>query len=145
LQGRDAPFARPAATADEIPGRGHGRLHRCRTSGHSSDQGRSLHAPSRHLLGYPRRILDRDSVMSHARTRRPPAACFYAGLFPLFLLLAGCATGPKIFVNEAPDVDLSQYATYGFVDRPDTDAGDYASLLTLYLQRAVAAELDERG
>src|SRR5690606_10626871 len=38
-----------------------------------------------------------------------------------------------------------QYSTYGFMERPDTDAEDYASLLTLYLQRAVAAELDARG
>lgn len=81
--------------------------------------------------------------MSHAIARR--FAHHRASLLLLVLLLAGCATAPKVFVNEAPGVDLSRYATYGFVEEPDTDAGDYASLLTLYLQRAVTAELDARG
>lgn len=61
-------------------------------------------------------------------------------------LLAACSSGPKIFVNQAPDADLSAYKTYNYAEVLGTDnRGENRSILTNYLINAVDRELQGRG
>lgn len=73
-----------------------------------------------------------------------PMARGLAGL-GLTLLLAGCASGPSIFVNEDPGAAFSGYRTYGFAEPLGTDRPEYSSLLSQYLRTAAARELEARG
>lgn len=60
-------------------------------------------------------------------------------------LLAGCATGPRIFANEDPAAEFNRYRTYDFASPLGTDRAEYSSLLTEYLRQATARELEARG
>ncbi len=68
-----------------------------------------------------------------------------AALICSCLLLAGCATGPNIVVNENPTADFSQFKTYGFAQPLGTDRAEYSSLLSQYLTVAASREMDARG
>lgn len=61
------------------------------------------------------------------------------------LLLAGCASGPKIFTNEDPSADFGQFRTFGFQATLGTDNDKYASLASQYLKVATVRELEARG
>ena len=64
----------------------------------------------------------------------------------LLVGLAGCATGPKIFVNEDPSANFANYRTFGFPERLGTDDRDgYTSLLSQYLKAATTREMQARG
>ncbi len=62
-----------------------------------------------------------------------------------FLVTGGCATTPNTVVRSAPDVDFSQYSTFGFFDPLATDEAGYESLLSNFLKVATAQQLDQRG
>lgn len=65
---------------------------------------------------------------------------------PLALLLVGCASGPKVFVNQDPAADFGQYRTFGFPAKLGTDDREgYTSLLSQYLKEAATRELQARG
>jgi hypothetical protein len=66
-----------------------------------------------------------------------------AGL--LVLVLAGCATGPRIRAQVAPGENVAAYRTYGFFERLGTDDSTYASVLSLNLKAATSRELEARG
>lgn len=66
-------------------------------------------------------------------------------LIATVLLLAACASGPKVRVDQAANVNFSQYQTFGFMDELATDRHGYTSLVTQHLKTAVAAELTARG
>ena len=80
-------------------------------------------------------------------------ANFQASLFkkaPLLaasvVLLAGCATGPKIFTNESPIADFGSYNTYTFAEELGTDEGrDMRTLMSQYLIDEVSGQLESRG
>lgn len=59
--------------------------------------------------------------------------------------LAACATGPKLRSDKAPDANLSNYQTFGFMDSLATDRAGYTSLVTQHLKAAVTAEMTARG
>ena len=61
------------------------------------------------------------------------------------LLLAGCASGPKIYTNEDPTVDFGKYRTFGFQAQLGTDNDQYASLASQYLKAATVREMEARG
>jgi len=63
----------------------------------------------------------------------------------LTVLLAGCASQPKVFINQDPEADFSQYRTFGFQDQLGTDGDQYASLASSYLIAATAREMKSRG
>jgi opacity protein-like surface antigen len=64
----------------------------------------------------------------------------------LALLVAACASGPKVYTNRNPDVDLSQYRTFGYSGQLGTDrTGGQRSILSTNLIRATTAELEKRG
>ncbi len=72
-----------------------------------------------------------------------PFSIFIAGI--LALVFAGCASTPNTYSNAAPDVDFSQYSSFGFFDSLSTNRGDYESMETNFLKVAVAQQLDRRG
>lgn len=62
------------------------------------------------------------------------------------LLLGACASGPDVFTNQDPAADFSNYRTYDFEAKLGTDRDSGSrSLLSTYLTRAVARELEARG
>lgn len=60
-------------------------------------------------------------------------------------LIAGCASGPSIFVNADPTANFAAYRTYNFEVPLGTDKPGYSSLLSQYLRTATARELEARG
>lgn len=63
----------------------------------------------------------------------------------LMAVLAGCASKPKIFINQNPSADFGQYRTFGFQDQLGTDGDQYASLASGYLIAATVREMTARG
>lgn len=61
------------------------------------------------------------------------------------VLLTACASSPNTFSNADPDVDFSQYESFGFFSTLSTDNEQYQSLVSNFLKVAVAQELDLRG
>lgn len=61
------------------------------------------------------------------------------------LLLASCASTPNTFVNADPDIDFSQYRTFGYFPKLSTDKAQYESLVSSFLKVAVAQQLVARG
>lgn len=59
--------------------------------------------------------------------------------------LTACATGPKVRTDQAPDANLSNYQTFGFMSELATDRAGYTSLVTQHLKAAVTAEMTARG
>ena len=60
------------------------------------------------------------------------------------MVLTGCASGPKIYTNQDPSADFSQFKTYGYTQL-DTDKDRYGSLLSQYMMTAASRELEARG
>jgi hypothetical protein len=62
------------------------------------------------------------------------------------LLLAACASAPKIFVNQDPSADFSKYKTYNYEPVLGTDERKgYRSILSNYMVSAMDRELQGRG
>ena len=61
------------------------------------------------------------------------------------LALAGCSTGPAVRASVDASTDFGAYRTFGFVEQPGTDRGEYATLVTRALKATVAAEMERRG
>lgn len=65
--------------------------------------------------------------------------------FVALAALAGCASGPKIRVNQDPAVSMTQYRTFNYVEQLGTDRSGYESLVSTTLKDATTAELTKRG
>ena len=62
------------------------------------------------------------------------------------LFISACASGPKVFVNQNPDADFSNYKTFNFEQPLGTDNPDgYQSLFSKYLIAAATREMEARG
>ncbi len=61
------------------------------------------------------------------------------------LVTGGCVSTPNTLARSAPDVDFSQYSTFGFFDPLATDQEGYESILSNFLKVATAQQLDQRG
>ena len=62
------------------------------------------------------------------------------------VLLSACATGPRVFVNEAPGAQFDRYSTYAYAEKLGTDnMADVRSLMSQYLMIEVSGQLDSRG
>ena len=62
------------------------------------------------------------------------------------ILLTGCSSGPKIFVNENPAASFDQYATYNYEPQLGTDErAGYRSILSNYFISAIDREMQSRG
>lgn len=71
------------------------------------------------------------------------ATCMTTLLAAMFL--AGCASGPTIRVDQDDAADLSQYRTFGFYDRLETDKPRYSTITTTRLKEATIRELEKLG
>jgi hypothetical protein len=60
-------------------------------------------------------------------------------------LVASCASGPKLFVNEDPGADFGRYRTFAFSTPLGTDSPQYSSMLSTFLKDATRRELEARG
>lgn len=80
--------------------------------------------------------------MSSARSARP-LRLWLAALAAV--VLAGCASGPKLFVNEDPGADFASYRTFAFSTPLGTDSPQYSSMLSTFLKDATRRELEGRG
>lgn len=60
-------------------------------------------------------------------------------------LLAACASGPKIRVNQDQAADFGRYHTFGFPSETGTDRGGYSTLLTSYFKTSITREMEARG
>jgi len=69
----------------------------------------------------------------------------YSLLAASVLVLAACQTKPVISSQAAPQIDLTQYRTYAFMDRLSTDNAGYTSITTQLLKQAVEREMAARG
>lgn len=67
------------------------------------------------------------------------------GVIALVFALAGCATGPTIVTNSAPDFDLSRFQTFSFLNPLSTDNGNVRTLLSSELVDAARPELEATG
>ena len=61
------------------------------------------------------------------------------------LLLAGCATGPKVRSDAAANTNFSAYKTFSFMAEPATDKAGYATLVTQHFKDAISAEMTALG
>jgi uncharacterized lipoprotein YajG len=75
---------------------------------------------------------------------RPLAITLKLALVLAIIVLTGCASGPKIYANQDPSADFSQFKTYGYTQL-DTDTDRYGSLLSQYMKTAASRELEARG
>lgn len=60
-------------------------------------------------------------------------------------LFAGCASGPRIVTNSAPDFSLVNHQTFGFLQPLSTDQGNVRSLTSATLIDAATMELENAG
>ncbi len=63
----------------------------------------------------------------------------------LYVLLTSCSSGPKIIVNQDPQIDFSSYRTYAYAQPLSTDRGGVRSVLSGFLMAATTRELEARG
>ncbi len=61
------------------------------------------------------------------------------------LLISGCASGPTIVADKAPEADLSAYRTFAFFDHVTTDNTTYSTILTSHLKQTTRRELERLG
>ena len=67
------------------------------------------------------------------------------GSLLLILLLAGCASGPTIITNSAPDFNLADYRTFNFIQPLSSDRGNVRSIISTHLIDASTRELEFAG
>ena len=77
-------------------------------------------------------------MRSKFMTFRPIVALF-------LLLLAGCASGPRIHTSVAPGIDLTRYERFAFVEPLGTDRAGYASIISRQLSISTQRELELHG
>ena len=63
----------------------------------------------------------------------------------LGLLIAGCASGPKIYTNAHPQLDVRSYKTFSFANQLGTDQGHQRSIVSSHLMTATRQQLEARG
>lgn len=61
------------------------------------------------------------------------------------LVLAACATGPRIDTLQAPDTDYSRYQTFSYVSPLGTDRAGYASIISQQLVFSTRREMELRN
>ena len=61
------------------------------------------------------------------------------------LVVAGCASGPKVRSDAAANVNFSGFKTFAFMPEPATDKAGYATLVTQHFKDAISAEMTALG
>ena len=78
----------------------------------------------------------------HLTSSRRPGV---AALLVLSTWLAGCAGGPNVISNRAPDFDLANYRTFDFMQPLSTDNGSVRTITSTHLVAAATRELEMAG
>ncbi|MGI8560079.1 MAG: DUF4136 domain-containing protein [Luteimonas sp.] len=73
----------------------------------------------------------------------PTARWLFAAL--AVVLLAACATGPRVTAEADPRADFSQYRTWAFYSPLAVEKDGYATPATTRMREAVRAQMDARG
>jgi hypothetical protein len=63
----------------------------------------------------------------------------------LIALLAGCASGPQLRVDQDPSADLKAYKTFAFYEHAASDRAGYASIVTQRLRHSTREQLEKLG
>ena len=61
------------------------------------------------------------------------------------LWVLGCSSSPTISIQSSPDLQLSNYKTFGFYSPLSTDHSEYTSLLSQRLKKNTQAALEAKG
>lgn len=61
------------------------------------------------------------------------------------LLMAGCASGPKVRSDAAANINFTSYKTFSFMPEPATDNPAYSTLITQHFKDAITAEMMALG
>ncbi len=69
----------------------------------------------------------------------------YAMLAGAAILLAACASGPKIESDYDHTIDFSQYKTYGFFSPMGIENPNYSSIYGSIFRAAITREMENRG
>ena len=59
--------------------------------------------------------------------------------------VAGCASGPNIITNSAPDFNIADYRTFSYLQPLSSDRGNVRSLMSTHLINATTRELENAG
>lgn len=68
-----------------------------------------------------------------------------AGFVGIVAVMAGCASGPTIISNSAPDFNLASFRTFSFMNPLGTDRSGARTLLSQHLVDATTRELEMQG
>lgn len=80
--------------------------------------------------------------MSFTRSQR---ACGWLFGLCALLLLAGCATGPRVSAEADPRADFSRYRTFAFYSPLAIEKEGYTTLVSERMKAAVRAQMEARG
>lgn len=61
------------------------------------------------------------------------------------LMIAACATGPRVRTDMDPGADLSRYSSYGFHEPLAMEQSGYSTYLTDQIRSSIRREMDARG
>lgn len=67
------------------------------------------------------------------------------GILFVAAFLVGCANGPRIITNSAPDFNPADYQTFDFLQPLSSDRGNVRSLISTHLIEATTRELELAG
>lgn len=65
--------------------------------------------------------------------------------FAVLVLLAACATAPRIQAEADPGADFSRYRSYAFFEPLAMEQSGYSTYLTTRIRTAIQREMDARG
>ena len=63
----------------------------------------------------------------------------------LAVVMAGCASGPTIIANAAPDFSVANYRTFGFAQPLSSDRGGARTLISTHMINATTSQLEAAG
>jgi Domain of unknown function (DUF4136) len=68
-------------------------------------------------------------------------------LVPLlaFAFLAGCASGPRVHVEQSPDSNFASFRTFNFHEEAGIDESAYETTVAGYIKRAITENMTARG
>jgi len=61
------------------------------------------------------------------------------------VIVSGCASGPGVIANRAPDFAIADYRTFGFIEPLSTDRDGVRTLLSRRLVEATTREMEAKG
>ena len=79
------------------------------------------------------------------RTQTPTRIAGWLGALLCALVLAGCATGPRIATEADPEADFSRYRTFGFYSPLAIEKEGYTSAASEHMKSTARAQMEALG